>query len=50
MGDKKLVVKKRNEKFQFYLPKDDGKNLDQEIDSIIKHNEFLAERTIIKRD
>ena len=50
MRDKKLVIIIKHQKFYFDLLKDIGKNWIHEIDSIRKHNEFLAEHTIKRRD
>ena len=44
--DNKLVIIAEPKTFHFDLPKDVDKNLEHEIDFIIKHNEFLAEKTI----
>ena len=45
-GDKNLVKTTEPRSFHFDLPKNVYKNLMYETDSIIKHNELLAEHTI----
>ena len=45
-GDNKLVKARGPKTFHFDLPKDAGVNLKNEIYSIIKHNELLAEHII----
>ena len=42
----KLVITTEPKTFCFDLPIDVDNNLELEIDSIIKHNELLAERAI----
>ena len=49
MGVKKLVITTEPKTFHFDLPKDAGINLNYEIYSIIKLNEYLAEYTIKNR-
>ena len=44
--DNKFVIITENETFHFDLPRGVDNNLKHEIDSIIKHNKFLAEHTI----
>ena len=46
IGDKKNCDNNRTKSFHFDLPKDTGKNLKHEIDSVIRHNELLAEQRI----
>ena len=46
IGDNKLVITTEPKTFYSDLPKNVDNNLKQEIYSIIKHNELLAERTI----
>ena len=49
MGVKKLVITTEPKTFLFDLPNDAGINLNYEIYSIIKLNEYLAEYTIKNR-
>ena len=42
----KLVKTTQPKTFCFHLPKDVDNNLEHETNSIIKHNELLAEHTI----
>ena len=44
--DNKFVIITENKTFHFDLPRGVDNNLKHEIDSIIKHNKFLAEHTI----
>ena len=44
--DSKLVIITESNTIHFDLHKNVHKNLYHEIDSIIKHNEFLADHTI----
>ena len=48
--DMKLVIITKPKKFPFDLLKDIGKNWMHETDSITKHNEFLGEHVIKRRD
>ena len=45
MGDNNLVITTEPKTFCFDLSKDVDNNLEHETDSIIKHNEILAEHT-----
>ena len=47
--DNKHVIITETKTCHFHLPKNVYKNLKHEIDSIIKHNEFLAEHTMRTR-
>ena len=42
----KFAIITETKTIHFHLPKDIGNKLKHEIDSIIKHNELLAEPTI----
>ena len=44
--DNKLVIITKPKTIHFDLLKDVGNNLKYESDSLIKHNEFLAEHTL----
>ena len=44
--DNMFVIITENKTFHFDLPRGVDNNLKHEIDSIIKHNKFLAEHTI----
>ena len=46
MRDKKFIKTTESKTLHFDLPKDAGINLKHKIDSIIEHNELLAEHTI----
>ena len=46
MADNKLAITTEPKTFNFHLPKDASINLKDEIYSLIKHNELLAEHTI----
>ena len=46
MGDNKLVITTEPKSLYFDLPKHADINLKDEIYSVIKHNELLAEHTI----
>ena len=46
IGDNKTVITTEPKTFHFDLPEDAGKNLKHEIDSVIRHNELLAEQRI----
>ena len=45
-GDNKLVIKREPKTLHFDLSEHSDNNSKQEISSIIKHNELLAEHTI----
>ena len=45
-GDNKLVIKREPKTLYFDLSEHSDNNSKQEISSIIKHNELLAEHTI----
>ena len=46
IDDNKPGIIKEPKTIRFDLPEDVGSNLKHEIDSIIKHNGFLAEHTV----
>ena len=48
-GNKPGIIKEPKP-IRFDLPKDVGSNLIHEIDSIIKHNGFVAEHTVKNQD
>ena len=47
--DSKFVIITELKTFYFDLPQDVDNNVKHEIDSVIKHNEFLAEHTIANK-
>ena len=46
MRDINLVITIEPKTFHFYLPKNAGISLKHEIDSVVKHNELLANHAI----
>ena len=47
--DNKLVTISKPKTYHFDLPKNIDNNLQYEIDSVIKHNEFLPEHAMTKK-
>ena len=49
IGDNKIVITIKPKTFYFDLSKDVDNNLKDEMDPIIKHNDFLAEHAVKTR-